>query len=279
MQIFKRTKFACLRTNFLKSTMAEFSSAVKSDGNITLESESRSASIVANAQEVRRRIDEHCVSINRPIESVNLIPVSKLKPAEDIQALYDVGFRHFGENYFQELCEKAAILPKDIQWHFIGHLQSSKSARLIREVPNLNVIETVDTMKLASKLDNGCSIVNRNSLDIFIQVDTSSEDSKSGVPPSELSSLITEIQNNCPKLVIKGLMTIGAPGDMACFDRLVDCANEVQDLIKSNGDGDAVKLELSMGMSGDYVEAITRGSTSVRVGSTIFGARPAKDLE
>ena len=135
--------------------------------------------IVSNARQVRRLIDEHCESIGREPSSVSLIPVSKTKPVEDIQALYDEGFRHFGENYFQELLEKAANLPDDIQWHFIGHLQSSKSARLVREVPNLSVVETVDSEKLATKLNNGCVLVDRENLDIFIQVDTSGEDSKS----------------------------------------------------------------------------------------------------
>ena len=242
----------------------------------------RLADIVANAQEVRKRIDDHCATIGRDPHSVTLIPVSKTKPAEDIRALYDAGYRHFGENYFQELVDKAAVLPKDIKWHFIGHLQSSKSAPLIRLVPNLAVVETVDSLKLASKLNNGCVIVDRASLDIYIQVDTSGEDSKSGVIPGEVGGLISQILETCPRLCIRGLMTIGAPGDLACFDRLAECAVDAQAVISATAAaGDACAdvlvqpqpLQLSMGMSADYIEAVTRGSTSVRVGSTIFGAR------
>jgi PLP dependent protein len=261
-----------LRSSF----MSEFSSSATSEGrgDDLSELEKRGKLIVSNARQVRRLIDEHCESIGREPSSVSLIPVSKTKPVEDIQALYDEGFRHFGENYFQELLEKAANLPDDIQWHFIGHLQSSKSARLVREVPNLSVVETVDSEKLATKLNNGCVLVDRENLDIFIQVDTSGEDSKSGVPASQLAALITAIRDSCPRLQIKGLMAIGAPGDATCFDRLVECAREAQQLIDSDR-----LLELSMGMSADYKEAISKGSTSVRVGSTIFGARsypPAK---
>ena len=90
------------------------------------DAQQRAADIVANARDVRARIDEMCASVGRDPSSVTLIPVSKTKPAEDIRALYDAGFRHFGENYFQELVEKAGELPRDIHWHFIGHLQSSK---------------------------------------------------------------------------------------------------------------------------------------------------------
>ena len=131
--------------------------------------------IVDNASEVRRLIDDHCSSIGRDPKSVELIPVSKTKPAEEIQALYDAGYRHFGENYFQELLEKAAILPNDIKWHFIGHLQSQKSARLIREVPNLHVVETLDSLKLAIKLNNACTLAERDSLSVYIQINTSGE--------------------------------------------------------------------------------------------------------
>jgi len=226
-------------------------------------------SISENALNVRQRIEEKCTSCGVAANSVQLIPVSKTKPKEAIMELYDSGFRHFGENYFQELLDKAAELPPDIQWHFIGHLQSSKSNRLIRDVPNLCVVETVDTLKLANKLHNACEVAERPSLNIYIQVDTSGEDSKSGVSPSKLSELVENIQSDCSRLNITGLMTIGAPGDLSCFDKLSDCRNKVADFLKVDSDS----LALSMGMSGDFEDAIVRGSTSVRVGSTIFGAR------
>ena len=157
----------------------------------------------------------------------------------------------------------------DIEWHFIGHLQSQKAAKLIKSVPNLAIVETVDSLKLAMKLNNACVSANRQKLDIYIQVHTSDEETKSGVSPDELIEIISAITKECPHLSIRGLMTIGAAGDSTCFDKLSACrvtlASELNVPIES--------LALSMGMSGDFEDAISRGSTSIRVGSTIFGAR------
>ena len=172
---------------------------------------------------------------------------------------------------------------------------SPPSARRIRLVPGLRVLETLDTLKLAAKLDNGCVLADRASLDVYVQVDTSGEASKSGVPPAELGAFIAQVQTQCPRLRVTGLMTIGAPGDLSCFDRLVECAADVQALVavpsarvgvgegqerehgqEQEGDSPLApppQLQLSMGMSGDFIEAVARGSTSVRVGSSIFGAR------
>lgn len=227
--------------------------------------------IVANANAVRSKIDARCAELGRDSKSVLLVPVSKTKPQEDIMELYNAGWRRFGENYFQEVLDKAQALPKDIQWHFIGHLQSGKANRLIRDVPNLSVIETVDTLKLASKLNSACELAERkDSLGIYLQVDTSGEDSKSGVGlGKELIALADEIKTQCPLLETRGLMTIGAPGDLTCFDKLVAS----RATLASHWGVAEDSLALSMGMSGDFLEAIERGSTSVRVGSTIFGAR------
>lgn len=225
--------------------------------------------VVHNTNVVQQRIasaiERHGIST-----TVRLVAVSKTKPAENIQEIYDqVGHRHFGENYFQELVEKAAVLPQDIHWHFIGHLQSSKASRLIREVPNLFVVETLDSEKLAHKLNNACENVGRSPLNVFIQVDTSGEETKSGVSNEELIPLVDFIIQKCPKLILKGLMTIGAPGDLSCFGKLVQARKAVAEHLHME-EGD---LELSMGMSGDFEEAISTGATSVRVGSTIFGER------
>src|SRR5438046_986121 len=117
-----------------------------------------------------------------------------ISAAETIQVCYDTGHRLFGENYFQELVEKAAVLPKDISWHFIGHLQSSKANKLLRDVPNLSVVETVDSIKLADRLQNACENINRDVLNIYIQVRTSDEDAKSGVQSvADLIALISHI--------------------------------------------------------------------------------------
>eukprot|EP00622_Pseudochattonella_farcimen_P000707 FR735257.1.p1 GENE.FR735257.1~~FR735257.1.p1 ORF type:complete len:240 (-),score=27.22 FR735257.1:106-825(-) len=176
-----------------------------------------------------------------------------------------------GENYAQELVDKAPQMPNDVQWHFIGHLQSNKAKSLVASVPGLTVVETVDTLKLAKKLDKAVQDAwpDDRTLGVYLQIDTSGEDTKSGVKPSDAAALATSIVAECPRIVVQGLMTIGAPGDFSCFDRLGACRLEVAAAM----DVDAAALVLSMGMSGDYEEAIKRGSSSVRVGSTIFGAR------
>lgn len=145
----------------------------------------------------------------------------------------------------QELVTKARNLPPDIQWHFIGHLQSGKAKELIRSVPNLHTLESVDSLKLATKLDNVLSSTDSPPLRIYIQVDTSNEDTKSGVAPSEVVSLVNDIKNTCSRLIVAGLMTIGAPGDYTCFDKLVECRDNLYNaqVLEMNS------IELSMGMS------------------------------
>lgn len=246
--------------------MASFASAADAGGSD--EAPGSTATLVHNAAVVRARMQQAAVESGRDPAAVHLVAVSKTKPPSDIQALYDAGQRTFGENYFQELLEKAAALPEDISWHFIGHLQSQKAAKLVKDVANLRVVETVDSLKLAKKLHSACEAAART-LQIYIQVDTSGEDTKSGVPPPEVVALVQTIVLECPSLRVTGLMTIGAPGDMSCFDRLVESRADVAAALGV----EAGTLALSMGMSGDYPEAIARGATSIRVGSTIFGER------
>ena len=125
-----------------------------------------------------RSVQEKINNINT---SVRLVAVSKTKPASDILALYDIGHKHFGENYVQELVSKAQELPRDVCWHFIGHLQSQKAKTLIEGVPNLHLFESLDSKKLADKLNRAIESANRDPLQIYIQINTSGEDSKSGV--------------------------------------------------------------------------------------------------
>lgn len=177
---------------------------------------------------------------------------------------------------------KSKEMPDDVSWHFIGPLQSNKAASLVKTVglDKLACIETISTLKLASKLNRAVETLNegtdeKKKLGIYIQVNTSGEESKSGVSPgSEVADLVKQISKECPYLSIDGLMTIGAPGDYSCFDTLSSCRNEVATIL----DKDASDLELSMGMSGDFEVAIAKGATSVRVGSTIFGQRDYSNL-
>lgn len=242
-----------------------------------------SADIAANIQDVKSKIKDVLLEHNLPEDSVRLVAVSKTKPIPYLMAAYNTGQRHFGENYAQELLSKADEMPDDIKWHFIGPLQSNKASALVKGLglDKLACVETVSTFKLANKLSNavkslkeekGENSTNASKLGIYIQVNTSGEDTKSGVnSASETVDLVKEIvQSECNEhLSIDGLMTIGAPGDFTCFDMLVECRKAVAEELGV----EESSLVLSMGMSGDYEEAIKRGATSVRVGSTIFGAR------
>eukprot|EP00744_Colponema_vietnamica_P022159 GILI01031790.1.p1 GENE.GILI01031790.1~~GILI01031790.1.p1 ORF type:complete len:268 (+),score=45.49 GILI01031790.1:82-804(+) len=234
------------------------------------------ASPIARAlNDVKNKIAQ-IVSEKSLSQEVRLVAVSKTFPAEAVQEAYDAGHRHFGENYVQELLDKWDKLPSDIKWHMIGHLQSNKCKSII-QVPNLWVVESVDSEKLASKLDAACSSVGRESLNVFVQVNTSGEDSKSGCEPAECVPLVRHVLNQCPRLKFMGLMTIGRLADTPqpdCFQLLSDCRRQVCEQLQL----DPANVELSMGMSGDYNIALEMGSTNVRVGSSIFGHRtyPAK---
>jgi len=239
--------------------------------------------IASNIASVRQRLEDAMSSNDRPAGSVKLVAVSKTKPLELLQAAYESGQRYFGENYAQELMAKSKEMPDDVSWHFIGPLQSNKAAALVKTVglDKLACIETVSTLKLASKLNRAVDTLNegaeeKKKLGIYIQVNTSGEESKSGLSPDgEVADLVKKISEECPGLSIDGLMTIGAPGDYSCFDTLVKCRDEVAPILGRRPD----ELELSMGMSGDFEVAVAKGATSVRVGSTIFGQRDYSNLK
>jgi len=200
-----------------------------------------------------------------------LVAVSKLKSHTLIHTAYSKGnHKIFGENYVQELIEKAEQLPKDIEWHFIGHLQSNKCNQLLK-IPNLKMVETVDSIKLANSLNKSCKqLRTTEQLAIMVQVNTSGEESKSGIGLEKVVDLVKHVRGSCEKLDLKGLMTIGAVGHSGekDFEKLKECRDRVCSEL-----GIQEKLELSMGMSSDYELAIRMGSTNVRVGSTIFGER------
>jgi len=225
-----------------------------------------------------------------------LVAVSKTKPKEMILEAYAAGHRHFGENYVQELEEKSndpEIIKNcpDIKWHFIGNCQTKNVTKLAK-CKNISVIETITSEKLADKIQTQYMKKSKDEslVNIMIQVNTSGEENKNGIEPgSDTLSAVKHIKEKCPNLNIIGLMTIGALGHSLSssiqtdkgqnpdFLKLIQCRKEVADLL----DIDDTSLELSMGMSNDFAEAISMGSTNVRVGSSIFGARnyPAKPPE
>ncbi|QHO18917.1 hypothetical protein HN51_061617 [Arachis hypogaea] len=205
-------------------------------------------------------------------ESIRVVAVSKTKPVSMIRQLYDAGHRCFGENYVQEIVDKAPQLPQDIEWHFIGHLQSNKVKTLLGGVPNLAMFEGVDNQKVANNLDRMVSTLGRNPLKVLVQVNTSGEESKSGIDPSNCVDLAKHVKSSCPNLVFSGLMTIGRPDYTSTpenFKTLSNCRTEVCKALEMPEE----QCELSMGMSSDFELAIEMGSTNVRIGSTIFGPR------
>ena len=209
---------------------------------------------------------------------VRLVAVSKFQPLGALQEAYDAGQRDFGENYVQELVEKAPQMPSDVRWHFIGKLQGNKAKSLLGAVPNLHCVETVDTLKLANRLNTVCASLGCRDasapLEVMVQLNTSGEASKSGVAcAADAVALAQHIDASCERLRVAGLMTIGQQADEGCFTALVEARAAVGAALGR----DPAQLHLSMGMSGDFEQAIACGSTNVRVGSTIFGARPAKD--
>lgn len=205
-------------------------------------------------------------------EPTELVAVSKTKPIELLQSAYNAQQRHFGENYVQELVQKAPQMPDDVKWHYIGALQSNKAKVLVR-VPNLHVVESVDRQKVATALNNAVLSIGRSErLKVMVQVNTSGEQSKSGVEPGEAVRLAGHIINNCEMLELIGLMTIGAPDTSEEPEAFKVLAKERIAVTKELA-LDIRQLKLSMGMSGDFEAAIRMGSDSVRVGSTIFGAR------
>ncbi|KAK6932765.1 Alanine racemase, N-terminal [Dillenia turbinata] len=205
-------------------------------------------------------------------DQIRVVAVSKTKPVSLVRQVYDCGHRCFGENYVQEMIEKAPQLPEDIEWHFIGNLQSNKVKPLLSGVPNLAMVETVDDEKIANLLNKAIESIGRKPLKVFVQVNTSGEESKSGIEPSGCVELAKHVHLGCPNLEFCGLMTIGMPDYTSTpenFKALANCRTEV---CKALGIPEE-QCELSMGMSGDFELAIEMGSTNVRVGSTIFGPR------
>ncbi|GME63893.1 putative family pyridoxal phosphate enzyme protein [Neofusicoccum parvum] len=253
----------------------------------------RAKELVENIAHVSDRIR----AANKAARNVRLIAVSKLKPATDVLALHTAPTphttHHFGENYFQELQEKAAILPRSIRWHFIGALQTNKCSKLAEQIPNLWCVSSVDSTKKADQLEKGRkALVEKKEQDgaedevkeplrIMVQVNTSGEESKSGVEPRDAAALCRHVREKCPHLKLAGLMTIGAIARSQAttpetenedFIALRDARDKIA---KELGLG-AEELELSMGMSSDFEGAIAMGSDEVRVGTTIFGTRPPK---
>ncbi|CDF40659.1 probable proline synthetase associated protein [Chondrus crispus] len=235
---------------------------------------SETTSVTNGVAEALRRVQERITAAasgcGRP--PPELVAVSKTKPVELLLEAYEAGQRSFGENYVQEIVAKSPQLPSDIKWHFIGGLQSNK-AKVLAGVPNLYMVESVDRQKTATALNKAFAAVGRaEKLKVMVQVNTSGEESKSGCQPGETAQLAKFVDTECDNLELVGLMTIGAfdtSDEPEAFKILATERDAVAEVVERA----ASTLTLSMGMSADFEAAIRMGSDSVRVGSTIFGAR------
>lgn len=206
-------------------------------------------------------------------KTVTLVAVSKTKPASDILELYNLGQRDFGENYVQELVDKAAQLPIDIRWHFIGHLQSNKVKYI---APFVHLIHGVDSLKLLKEINKQAAKNNRT-IDVLLQVHIAQEETKFGFDAHELQQLL---QTQSAKLQEFSHVRVCGLMGMASFSDNSELVRSefhqlklLFDQYKSHTTGNIQLSILSMGMSGDYKTAIEEGSTLVRIGSLLFGAR------
>ena len=198
------------------------------------------------------------------LSKITLVAVSKTKPVEDILELYDLGHRDFGENYVQELVEKAERLPKDIRWHFIGHLQSNK-VKLI--TPFIYLIHGVDSLKLLKEIDKQAEKSKRH-IDCLLQVHIAQEETKFGFDENELFALeIGQFTN----VKIKGLMGMASLSEYV--NKIRTEFKHLKTIYKKLSTLTPQLSILSMGMSADYKIAIEEGSNMVRIGSLLFGER------
>lgn len=232
-------------------------------------------SIKSNLAKVLERLSEAAIASGRSPADTQLLAVSKTFPASDVRLAFEAGQRSFGENYVQEGVAKIAELNdirNQIQWHFIGPLQSNKSKDVAE---HFDWVHSIDRLKIAQRL-NDQRPDQLEPLNVCIQVNISGETSKSGVEPSELTELCASI-SAMPKLRLRGLMSIPEPTDnveqqKADHKQLCELFNNLKanPLLQSlSSDFDT----LSMGMSSDLAAAVAEGSTMVRVGTAIFGKR------
>lgn len=210
-----------------------------------------------NLVEIKKKLPSH----------VNLVAVSKTHPASAVEALYNMGQRKFGENRVQELLEKQEQLPQDIEWHLIGHLQTNKVKFI---TPFIALIESVDSEKLLLEIDRQAAISHRK-IKVLLQIKIAEEDTKSGMEAKLAEELLEKYQSG----VFENIKIVGLMGMATFTDNADQVRNEFR-YLKNLYEKWKDKYQfdtLSMGMSGDYEIAVNFGSTSVRVGSAIFGER------
>lgn len=240
----------------------------------TQSAEQQLIDIQNNLATVNQKIADACQSVGRDPSSVRLLPVTKTVPAERLRIAHAAGCRQMGENKVQEAREKSEVLSDlDIQWSVIGHLQTNKVKYITRFA---HEFQALDSLKVAAELDKRLQAAGRG-MDVYVQVNSSGESSKFGLPPEDVEDFVKQLPNYA-SLQIKGLMTLAIFSTdhervRACFVRMRD----LRDRLRQNAPAGLSFEELSMGMSGDYELAIEEGATVVRVGQAIFGKRPLPD--
>ncbi|MEF9938797.1 MAG: YggS family pyridoxal phosphate-dependent enzyme [Clostridium sp.] len=222
-----------------------------------------------NIELTRAHIKKACERSGRPVTDVTLIAVTKTKPIEMLQEAYDAGSREFGENKVQEILIKTPLLPEDIHWHMIGHLQTNKVKQIIDKVV---MIHSVDSVELAAIIEKEAAKINCF-IDILLEVNVAQEESKTGFNMEQVNDAILRI-SEFSHIKIKGLMTIApfvenSEENRGIFKKLYQLYVD----IKSKNIDNVSMSVLSMGMTGDYEVAIEEGATMVRVGTGIFGSR------
>ncbi len=225
--------------------------------------------VKGNLSIVKNRIKSACDRVGRSYGSVTLIAVSKTKPVRMVEEAYEYGIREFGENKAQEMREKHEIMPKDINWHFIGHLQTNKVKYVVGRAA---LIHSVDSLHLAEAIEAECVKKNTDA-NILIEVNVAQEETKFGLETGETEELVRKI-SVLPHVHIKGLMTIApfvenAGNNRMIFRTLKDLS---VDIGSKNIDNVSMNI-LSMGMTNDFETAIEEGATHIRVGTAIFGER------
>ena len=216
-------------------------------------------------QSVLNQIEQACQQVKRDPSTVQLLAVSKTHPSQTLREMYTVGQRCFGENYLQEALTKIDELQDlEIEWHFIGHVQRNKTRHLAEK---FDWVHGVDRLIIAERLSSQ-RMDSRKPLNICIQVNIDGQDSKDGCQPDEVAELVKQI-SQLPNIRLRGLMVIPAPENSVAFADAKTLFEQVKSLHARPQDWDT----LSMGMSGDLDAAIAAGSTMVRVGTALFGAR------
>ncbi len=215
-------------------------------------------------------IENYKKIINELNEKAVLVAVSKTKPVEDIKALYDLGHRDFGENYVQELIDKEALLPKDIRWHFIGHLQSNKVKSI---TPFIHLVHAIDSFNLLKEINKQAAKTNKI-INCLLQVYIAKEETKFGFDSHELEDIFTNKYDEL--LELKNVSVIGLMG-MASFtndmNKVKDEFHHLKNLYHKLKIHHPQFTILSMGMSNDYTIALKEESNMVRIGSLLFGER------